>query len=1039
MYGPNQLDEGPGVRPFRILVHQVANALTLVLIMADVASLAIKSWIEGGVITFVILLNITVGFFQEMSAEKTLNSIRALGSPTARVIRNGQSIVVPTGELVPGDIVELVTGNSVPADLRIIESVNLETDEALLTGESLPVAKSSHDTFEKDIGAGDRLNIAFSSSTVTKGRAKGVVIATGMRTEIGKIAAALKKKGSKVRQVKRKDDGSAGFHRYVQAWALTGGDAVGHFLGINTGTPLQKKLSKLAILLFLIACVCALIVEAANKFSAKNEVVIYAVATGLSMIPASLIVVLTITMAVGTKHMSKRNVIVRKLDSLEALGAVTNICSDKTGTLTQGRMLAKAAWIAGRGTFSVGNTREPFDPTEGNTTYREGPPCDQRATENALDPSKLQAGSVAREHRATEAYMNVASMANVAHVQLVDGKWAVRGDPTEIAIQVFASRFGWNRHRLVGGNDDSETGEWRCLAEYPFDSDTKRMSVLYGQRSEDSEKFSSRWVFTKGALERTLPICTNFQDENAQARRMSDADMKAINESVDYLANQGLRVLCLASAEWTQSEKTNYSDLKRVDIEQNLTFRGLIGLYDPPRPESADAVAACKRASIAVHMLTGDHPGTATAIAKQVGILPAGYEKLAADVVNAMVMTAMQFDKLSDDEVDKLPVLPSVIARCTPQTKVRMIEALHRRDCFAAMTGDGVNDSPSLVRADVGIAMGQSGSDVAKDASDIILTDDNFASILNAVEEGRRLFDNIKRFILHVLAENIAQATTLLVGLAFKDAAGNSVFPLAPVQILWVIMATSGMPDMGLGMEVAEPNIMSRPPHDLKTGVFNTELLVDMAVYGIWMSILCLTSFTLIVYGFGDGNLGENCNNAYSADCDLVFRARATTFVCLTWFALFLAWEMVNFRRSFFRQRPRGANHRWYHVFYDWWIDSRRNAFLFWAIVAGFVTVFPTLYIPVINHKVFKHEGITWEWCLVVVEAILFFAGCEAWKWAKRVYFRRRQGKAGGTDDLEADHYISSGPSVDSSSGTPKNVAGEHRGAEEGGSINSRQ
>jgi potassium/sodium efflux P-type ATPase len=830
-----------------------------------------------------------------------------------------------------------------------------------------------------------------------------------MQTEIGKIAAALKKQGSKVRPVKRKEDGTAGFHRYVQAWALTGGDFVGHFLGVNTGTPLQKKLSKLAILLFFVACICALIVEAANDFSPKNEVVIYGVATGLSMIPASLIVVLTITMAVGTKRMSKRNVIVRKLDSLEALGAVTNICSDKTGTLTQGRMVAKAAWIAGRGTLTVGPTREPHNPTVGEVVFRDGPPHDNNADETTLDAAELRSGAVTTQHVSTERYMNIASMANVAHVQQGEEGWTARGDPTEIAIQVFASRFNWNRQRLVGGNDDSKSGEWQCLAEFPFDSDSKRMSVLYGKHSANREKITARWVFTKGALERVLPMCINIQNEKGEPQPMTDADRIMINDSVDHLANQGLRVLCLASYEWTGPELADYSNIKRTEVEQNLTFCGLIGLYDPPRPESERAVAACARAKIAVHMLTGDHPGTAAAIAKQVGIIPDRFDHLAADVAQSMVMTAMDFDKLTDDEVDKLPVLPRVIARCTPQTKVRMIEALHRRGCFAAMTGDGVNDSPSLVRADVGIAMGQAGSDVAKDASDIILTDDNFASILNAVEEGRRLFDNIQRFILHVLAENIAQATTLLIGLAFKDAAGNSVFPLAPVQILWVIMATSGMPDMGLGMEVAVPDIMDRPPHDLKTGVFNTELIVDMVVYGLWMSILCISSFVLMVWGFGDGNLGTNCNNAYSPECDLVFRARATTFVCLTWFALFLAWEMVNFRRSFFRQKPRDEKYRFYHVFYQWWIDSRGNPFLFWAVIAGFVTIFPTLYIPVINHAVFKHTGISWEWGIVVVESILFFAGCEAWKWAKRIFFRRRLAKQGGGADLEGEGFPAAG------------------------------
>jgi Na+-exporting ATPase len=386
-------------------------------------------------------------------------------------------------------------------------------------------------------------------------------------------------------------------------------------------------------------------------------------------------------------------------------------------------------------------------------------------------------------------------------------------------------------------------------------------------------------------------------------------------------------------------------------------------------------------------MVTGDHPGTAKAIAQQVGILPSDLGSVAADVADAMVMTAGQFDKLSDGEVDALPTLPLVIARCAPQTKVRMIDALHRRGKFAAMTGDGVNDSPSLKHADVGIAMGQAGSDVAKDASDIILTDDNFASILNAVEEGRRIFDNIQKFVLHLLSENIAQACTLLIGLAFKDLDGQSVFPLAPVEILWIIMITSGMPDMGLGMEVAAPDIMDRPPQT-KQGIFTWEVIVDILVYGVWTAALCLASFSVVVWGFGDGDLARGCNREYSADCDLVFRARATTFVCLTWFALFLAWEMVDMRRSFFRMQPGSKKY-----LTQWMYDIWRNQFLFWSIVAGFVTTFPILYIPVLNHVVFKHTGISWEWGIVFVEAVLFFLGVELWKFAKRVYFRRQRGK----------------------------------------------
>ena len=308
-----------------------------------------------------------------------------------------------------------------------------------------------------------------------------------------------------------------------------------------------------------------------------------------------------------------------------------------------------------------------------------------------------------------------------------------------------------------------------------------------------------------------------------------------------------------------------------------------------------------------------------------------------------------------------------------------------------SQTGDGVNDSPSLRRADVGIAMGQSGSDVAKDASDIVLTDDNFASIVAAIEEGRRIFDNIQKFVLHVLAENIAQAGTLLAGLAFKDKRGLSVFPLAPVQIVWIIMATSGMPDMGLGFERAVPDIMKRPPQSLKTGIFTTEFLVDMVVYGLWITVLCLSSFSLVMYGWGDGNLGENCNNDYSESCDTVFRARATTFACLTWFALFLAWEMVDRRRSFFRMQPDSKKY-----FTQWMYDVWRNRFLFWAIILGLVTLFPLLYIPVISEVVFKHRGISWEWGIVFVAAFLFFAGVEAWKWGKRVYYRHKARKQQG-------------------------------------------
>ncbi|KAJ4135168.1 P-type ATPase [Fusarium equiseti] len=987
--GRNEFGEQEGVQPIKILIGQIANALTLVLILAMAASFGIQSWIEGGVVAAVILLNIVVGFLQEFQAAKTMDSLRSLSSPTAQAVRNGNNQTVPTVEIVPGDMVELKTGDTIPADLRLVEAVNFETNEALLTGESLPVRKEINRVFDNDTGPGDRLNVAYSSSTVTKGRARGIVFATGTYTEIGQIAVALRGKSSKRRQPKRNAEGKASAARHAQAWTLTGSDAVGRFLGVNVGTPLQRKLSKLALVLLGTAIVCAIIVLAANNFKSQQDVIIYAVATGLSMIPASLIVVLTITMAAGTKRMVQRHVIVRNLKSLEALGAVTNICSDKTGTLTQGTMIVKKAWIPGRGTYSLGQTNEPFNPTEGEVSLAEDQPKnidfrDEKSSGIAIDT----ANQVGQDPGLME-YLNVASLANLATVHQIEGEWHARGDPTEIAMQVFASRFNWNRTRLSGG----ENPRWHEVAEFPFDSDVKKMSVIFHD-SQDNKQ----WVFTKGAVERVIDSCPTYAAGN-EILELTDAVKADVIANMEALARLGLRVLALASRTDIPHVEDNEAELERGLFEKDLIFRGLIGLYDPPRPESAPSVRKCHEAGINVHMLTGDHPETARAIALEVGILPTRMNEIPKDVAKVMVMTASEFDKLSDDEIDALPLLPLVVARCAPQTKVRMIEALHRRKAFVAMTGDGVNDSPSLKRSDVGIAMGMAGSDVAKEASDIVLTDDNFASILNAVEEGRRMFDNIQKFILHVLAENIAQACTLLIGLVFKDENNVSVFPLAPVEILWIIMITSGMPDMGLGFEIAAPDIMQRPPQNLKQGVFTPELMIDMVVYGLWMSALCLASFVLVLYGFGNGidDIGIDCNNSISDGCEVVFRARSTTFACLTWFALFLAWEMINMRRSFFRMQPKSKRY-----FTQWIHDVWRNPFLFWAIIAGFVTMFPIIYIPGLNTVVFKHAPISWEWGIVFVEAVLFFMGIESWKWAKRIYFRRQARKStGGITDLE--------------------------------------
>ncbi|EFE40208.1 hypothetical protein TRV_05052 [Trichophyton verrucosum HKI 0517] len=911
-YGRNDLGNTESVQPAKMLLRQIANAMTLILTMAMAVSFGINAWIEGGVLAAVIIINISIGFVQEYQAEKTMGSLRSLSSPTACVVRDGRQIIIATAEIVPGDIVEMKTGDTVPADVRLIESVNLETDEALLTGESLPVRKDADATFSDDTGPGDRLNICFSSSIVTKGRARAIVFSIGIHTEIGSIAAALRAKGTRHRHAKRNPDGTASFYRYIQAGSLTVYDAIGEILGLNVGTPLQRKLSKLALMLLGTAVICAIIVLAANKFSNHQEVIVYAVATGLSMIPSSLVVVLTITMTVGTKRMVKRHVIVRNLNSLEALGSVTG----ENG-----------------GAQSMDHTRSK-DTSE----------CEYTKIEN---------------DRPLDEFLKVASLANLAVFrEAATGDWETHGDPTEIAIQVFATRFNWNRAQLISG----EKPAWTQLAEFPFDSDVKKMSTVFKSSTGDM------FVFTKGAVERVLSSCSAIESvDGSELEAISPEIKDNILANMEAFAAQGLRVLALASKPLSAMDCNNL-DLDRKEVEHDLVFRGLIGLYDPPRPESAPSVRRCHEAGISVHMLTGDHPSTARAIATEVGILPSHTDMLSKGTLDSMVMTAQQFDKLSDTEIDTLPELPLVVARCAPNTK----------------TGDGVNDSPSLKNADVGIAMGLAGSDVAKDASDIILTDDNFASILNAIEEGRRIFDNIQKFILHVLSQNFAQAIVLLLGLVFKDADNLSVFPLSPVEIIWLVMITSGLPDMGLGFEQATMDIMQRPPH--RRGIFTWEVMLDMVVYGTWVAALCLGAFTLVIYGFGDGYLGTNCNKVYDG-CELVFRARATTFACLTWFVLFLAWEMVDMRRSFFNMRPSSSSSG---ITPQWCRDIWQNQFLFWANISGFVIVVPLLYIPVINRKVFRHTGITWEWGIVLVGTVLFFAGAETWKLAKRVYFRRK-------------------------------------------------
>lgn len=628
---------------------------------------------------------------QDYRAEQTIQSLYALSTPKCKVVRDGHGDTVKAETLVKGDLVTLATGDVVPADLRLVQGINISTDEALLTGESVAISKKPDAVFtDPDMPIGDRTNLVYSGSSVTRGRATGIVISTGMQTEVGQIAELL-------RRSKQQYEGKSPLGRL----ALKAYRTTRSILGLE-GTPLQVTLSKFALLLFAFAILLAVIVFSVSKWKIGDEVLLYGICVGVAVIPESLLAVLTVTMAVATKAMVKGHVIVRQMPSLEAVGGVTNICSDKTGTLTQGRMITRKVWLRGDLMGTVEGTADPYDPGSGTVSW-----------------SGSLAGSCLNSFLNTLILCNNATVTDGKNEPETDSssvitagpaEWKAVGEPTEIALKVFAMRFG-----------QTKPVDQSLVAEHPFDSSCKLMSVVYGNQMENSRR-----VYTKGAVEVVLAKLDEPEDFKNE-----------ILAKAESLAAQGLRVLCLAG-------KTMEGDVKeaheRAKVESQLEFLGLAGLYDPPRPETAGAVSQCRTAGVTVHMVTGDHIKTATAIAYEVGILTQDMT-----IKHHTVMAASDFGNMSDAQIDALESLPLVLARCSPLTKVRMIEALHRRKAFCIMTGDGVNDSPALKQADVGIAMGDRGSDVAKEAADMVLTDDNFASIVTGIQEGRRLADNIQK------------------------------------------------------------------------------------------------------------------------------------------------------------------------------------------------------------------------------------------------------------------------------------------------------
>ncbi len=698
---------------------------------------------EGLLDTFVILgilvLNAFVGAFQERKAETSLEALKSLAAPLTKVLRDGVIKEVPTKDIVPGDVVILETGAVIPADIRLTEAVNLKIQESALTGESVPVDKITDPLTVTDPALGDRINMAFSSGMVTYGRGRGVVVSTGMLTEVGKIANMLQ----------HTDD---------------------------TETPMSRRLEQLGKILGTAALIiCGVIFIVGILYgNSLMSMFMTAVSLAVAAIPEGLPAVSTVVLAIGVQRMVKRNAIIRTLPSVETLGSATVICSDKTGTLTQNKMTIVEAYVNHK--HDVINRASPA------TVLNE-------EEKRLLLISVLCADARVRTNE--------------------DGKFDYTGDPTETALLDFGILY--NMHK------DTVEKEFPRVAEIPFDSERKRMTTV------NRMKENSTRVNVKGGLEEVLSVCDKIIIEG-NVRAITGDDLEKIRSANDRMTDSALRVLAMAYKDCPSAP----SNVSIGDLENGLIFIGMLGMIDPARPEVIDAVALCRTAGIRPVMITGDHKGTAMAIAREIGIFREG----------DTAITGAELEKLSEEELRENVARYSVYARVAPEHKVRIVKAWQSHSEVVAMTGDGVNDAPALKQADIGAAMGIVGTDVAKGAADMVLTDDNFATIVSAVEEGRRIYDNILKAITFLLSTNIGEIFLLLVTSVF-----NLGIPLLPIHILWVNLVTDSLPALALSIDPAEPNIMNRKPRNSKKGFMTNGMIWRVVYMGIMIGAIPLVAF----------------------------------------------------------------------------------------------------------------------------------------------------------------------------------------------------
>lgn len=777
--GPNELTEQAGRSRLAIVRDQLLNVMTFILIAAAILSGVLGDWIEAVVILAIVVLNAVLGYTQEFRAEQSMAALKRMSVPTVKVRRDGQVLEISSRDLVPGDVVLLETGNVVPADGRVLSSANLRTQEAALTGESEAVEKDGAIVFEAPKPLAERINMVYAGTIVSYGRGEIVVTATGMSTELGKIAGLIQ-------SVKKEK------------------------------TPLQKRLDRLGRGLaiaagVLVAVVFLLGIRTAGTREELFEVLLTAVSLAVAAIPEALTAVVTIALSLGAQRMLRRRALIRKLPAVETLGSVSVICSDKTGTLTQNRMTVTAIDIANRRIDLVqpgGGGRLSLARVA--STEAEGPLA---ATLDLL----LVGGALC----------NDAVLGR--QEKPADARHAV-GDPTEGALILAAAEYGVRKDELDGALPR--------VAELPFDSERKRMTTVHRMPAGDAElpgALRELWArrstsvetpgflaVTKGAIDGLLPLSRSLWVEGVLVP-LDDDRRRRVMEAHDALAAQGMRVLAVAVR--PLEEPPTGPEL--AGVESDLTLVGLFGILDPARPEVADAVARCRAAGIRPVMITGDHPLTARQIAKQIGITE-GEEFL----------TGQDLDALTDAELrDRVngPNAVSVFARVSPEHKIRLVASLQEQGLVVAMTGDGVNDAPALRKADIGVAMGITGTDVARDAAEMVLLDDNFATIVAAVEEGRKIYDNIRKFIKYLLSCNASEIAVMLAGPLL-----GMPLPLLPLQILWMNLVTDGLPALALGVEPAEENIMKRPPYTSEESIFGRGLVPFVAVMGVVMSLISL-------------------------------------------------------------------------------------------------------------------------------------------------------------------------------------------------------